>query len=191
MMPSHRIATAMCAALLFVTAVAAQDKGQKPEPKVEQFTYRVYGLFIADREKDLRETFKEIADVKLVSVSFDAAEVTVEFVPSKVFPGAKPEQVVERLDQKVRAESRGTFAVGPRLAGPRDKFERVVIAVGGLDCRACELAAYEGVARLDGVAQATASFRDGKVTALIDPSKTDRAKLEDALRKRGVQIPKQ
>ncbi|WP_439620426.1 heavy-metal-associated domain-containing protein [Gemmata sp.] len=190
MMPSHRFATVACAALLFITAAAAQDNGKKAEPKDEQFTYRVYGLFIVDREKDLRETFQEIADVKLVSVSFDAAEVTVEFVPSKVFPGAKPEQLVERLDQKVRAESRGTFAVGPRLAGPRDTFERVVIAVAGLDCRACELGAYESVARLEGVAQATASFRDGKVTALIDPLKTDRGKLEDALRKRGVQIPK-
>ncbi|VTT98285.1 copper-exporting p-type atpase a : : HMA [Gemmataceae bacterium] len=188
--------TARCIAIaagtaLLLCSAAAQEKDKKPEPKAEQFTYRVYGLFVPDREKDLRENFKEIAGVTLVSVSFDAAEVTVEFVPSKVFPGAKPEQVVERLDQKVRAESHSTFGVGPRLAGPRDKFERVVIAVGGLDCRACELAAYEGIARLDGVAQATASFKDGKVTALIDPAKTDRAKLEDALRKRGVQIPKQ
>lgn len=190
MTTARRFATAACAALLVCSTAAAQDKDKKPEPKVEQFTFRVYGLFIPDREKDLRETFKEIADVKLVSVSFDAAEVTVEFVPSKVFPGAKPEQVAERLDQKVRAESRSTFAVGPRLAGPRDKFERVVIAVAGLDCRACELAAYEGIARIDGVAQATASFKDGKVTALIDPSKTDKGKLEDALRKRGVQFPK-
>lgn len=188
---ARRLASAICAALLLCSAAVAQDKDKKPEPKAEQFTYRVYGLFIPDREKDLRETFKEIGDVKLVSVSFDAAEVTLEFVPSKVFPGAKPEQVVERLDQKVRTESHSTFAVGPRLTGPRDKFERVVIPVAGLDCRACELAAYEGVARLEGVAQATASFKEGKVTALIDPSKTDRAKLEDALRKRGVQLPKQ
>jgi copper chaperone CopZ len=189
MTPARLIAVPSLLALI-VAAAAAEDKDKKPEPKAEQFTYRVYGLFTADREKDLRETFKEVAGVALVSVSFDAGEVTVEFAPSKVFPGAKPEQVVERLDQKVRAESHSTFGVGPRLAGPRDKFERVVIAVAGLDCRACELAAYEGIARLDGVAQATASFRDGKVTALIDPAKTDRAKLEDALRKRGVQIPK-
>jgi hypothetical protein len=38
------------------------------------------------------------------------------------------------------------------------------------------------------VERATASFREGLVTALIDPDKIDRAKLEAALVKRGVQL---
>ena len=50
------------------------------------------------------------------------------------------------------------------------------------------LAAYEAVYKLDGVERATASFREGRVTALIDPSKTDRKALEDALKKRGVSL---
>ena len=52
-----------------------------------------------------------------------------------------------------------------------------------------DLAAYEAVANIDGVEQATASFKDGRVTALIDPTKTDRAKLEDALKKKGEFLP--
>ena len=39
--------------------------------------------------------------------------------------------------------------------------------------------------------QATASFKDGKVTVLFDPAKTDKSKLEDALRKKGVDLGKQ
>jgi copper chaperone CopZ len=169
---------------------AAQDKKDPPAAKAEKVTYRVYGLFAADREKDLREAFKELTDITLVAVNYDEGEITVEFVPAKAFPGAKPEQVLERLDQKVRAETRHTFALGARRTIARDKLEQVVIPIVGLDCKACSLAAYEMIARVDGVDRVTASFKEGKVTALIDPTKTDKAKLEDIYRKRGVQVGK-
>lgn len=42
--------------------------------------------------------------------------------------------------------------------------------------------------RLEGVEQATASFKNGLVTAWIDASKTDRAKLEMELKQRGVEV---
>ncbi|MCE9564235.1 MAG: hypothetical protein K8U57_19500 [Planctomycetes bacterium] len=178
---------AMVAVTFVIEGSEAQDK---PAVKAEQFTYRVFGLFSADREKDLREVFKELPDIKLVGVNYDEGEITVEMVPAKAFPSAKPEQVLERLDQKVRAETRSTFAVGPRRTIARDKLEQVVIPIVGLDCKACSLAAYEMIARLDGVDRVTASFKEGKVTALIDPTKTDKAKLEDVYRKRGVQLGK-
>ncbi|HEX8203918.1 MAG TPA: hypothetical protein VF590_25815 [Isosphaeraceae bacterium] len=38
------------------------------------------------------------------------------------------------------------------------------------------------------MAQATASFQEGRVTARIDPTKTDQTALEDVLRKKGVQV---
>ncbi|AWM40193.1 hypothetical protein C1280_26440 [Gemmata obscuriglobus] len=174
----------------FGTGGAAQNKGQ-PAPKPERATFRVLGLFSPDRETDLREAFKAVADVTLVGVNFADAEVTVEFVPAKAFPGAKPEQVAERLDQKLREASRNTFGAKPRRTVPRDKLKEVVIPAPVLDCKACCLAAYEAVAKIDGVEQATATFKDGgKVTALIDPTRTDRAKLEDALRGAGVPVPK-
>jgi hypothetical protein len=46
------------------------------------------------------------------------------------------------------------------------------------------------VASVEGVYQATASFKDGRVTVLFDPTTTDRAKLEEALRKKGVDLGK-
>jgi hypothetical protein len=39
-----------------------------------------------------------------------------------------------------------------------------------------------------GVERATADFKAGKVVALIDPTKADRAKLEEALKKGGVEL---
>jgi copper chaperone CopZ len=97
---------------------------------------------------------------------------------------------VELVNDKVRAATGHTFGVKPRREIARDRLQQVVIPASGCDCKACCLAAYESVASLDGVYQATATFKDGRITALIDPAKTDRAKLEDALRKRGVDLGK-
>jgi copper chaperone CopZ len=90
----------------------------------------------------------------------------------------------------VRSATSHTFGVKPRREIARDKLQQVVIPASGCDCKACCLAAYEAVANIDGVYQATASFKDGRVTALFDPTKTDRTKLEDALRKKGVGVGK-
>lgn len=176
----------LVAFVAFAPALATAD--DKPAPKPEHFTYRVLGLFSKDREADLREGFQDIPEIKLLSVNFDDAEITIEFAPAKLFPGQKPERIVELVNDKVRQATHHTFGVKPRSTVPKDKLREVVIPVAGLDCKACCLAAYEIVAQVEGVVQATASFKDGQVTAKFDPSKTDRAKLEEALRKRGVHV---
>ena len=177
-------ASLFVAVLLLATARAAD----KPPPKVERLTYRLTGLFSPDREKDLRKGFAELPDFKLIAVDFAEAEMTVEFAPTAVFPGQKPERVTELVNDRVRAATGHTFGVKPRRTVPSDKLVSVEIPVAGCDCKACCLAAYEAVAGVDGVEQATASFRDGKVTARIDPTRTDKGKLEEALRKRNVDV---
>lgn len=159
-----------------------------PPPKVERLTYRLVGLFAPDREKDLRKGFEELTEFKLIAVDFAEAEITIEFAPAKLFPGQKPERVTELVNDKIRAVTGHTLGVKARRTVAREKLLAVEIPVAGCHCKACDLAAYEAVAGLDGVEQATASFKDGRVTALIDPTKTDKAKLEDALRKRQVDV---
>jgi copper chaperone CopZ len=150
--------------------------------------YQVTGLFCKERVADLREAVENIPGVKLVRIDYDNAEATFRYDPKEAFPGAKPEDVVKRLDEKVRSASGHTFGVRPPRTTARDKLKLVEIKVAGCDCKACSLAAYEAVYRLEGVEQATASFREGRVTALIDPAKTDRGKLKVALQKRGVTV---
>ncbi len=182
---SRQVGFAAVAFLLFVPAVAlADEKGDAPRT----VKYQITGLFARDREQDLREAFAKIPDVRLLRVDFDSAEATLEFVPAKVLANAKPGQLLERLDHLLKSASNHTFGVKPLSTVPAAKLKRVVIPVAGLDCKACGLAAYEAVAKLEGVERATASFREGRVTAWIDPAKTDRAKLEDALKKRGVTV---
>jgi hypothetical protein len=176
------------ATLVALACAAAPADDKKPEPRVERFTYRVTGLFDKCREKALRDAFAEVADIKLVGVDFADAEITVEFAPKRVFPDAKPQDVVERVSNRLRQATHYTFAVHPRRTVARDKLKEVVIPAAGCDCKACCLAAYEVVARVEGVYQATASFKEGRITALIDPAKTDKEKLTEELRKRGVDV---
>lgn len=156
----------------------------------ETFRYQVTGLFSPDREQDLREVVAEIPQVKVQAIDFKNAEATFVFDPAVAFPGAKPDQVRERLDNQVRTISRSTFGLRPVRTTPLEKLRLVEIRVAGLDCKACSLAAYEAIYKLDGVERATASFREGRVTAHIDPARTDRGKLEEALQKRGVEVVK-
>ncbi|HUR53122.1 MAG TPA: DUF1592 domain-containing protein, partial [Gemmataceae bacterium] len=79
----------------------------------ERITYRVTGLFSRDREQDLRAAFSQIADITFVSVNFDDAEVTLELLPAKLFPGQKPERVAELVSGKLADASNHTFGLKP------------------------------------------------------------------------------
>ena len=172
---------------LLVTTVmfAADDKPAEPQP----VKHRVTGLFSPDREADLKKVFAEkISEVKLVSVDFKNSEATFVYDADKLFNKPKPEQVIERFDNLLRTHTLGTFGIRAVCTTPRDKLKFVEIPIVGLDCKGCCLAVYETIYKIDGVEQATANFKDGLATAWIDPKKTNQAELEDALKKRNVQL---
>ena len=137
----RRMTTLTCLGLLASTLAWADDKPETPKPIQHQIT----GLFSKDREKDLRDVFGKLPDIKLVSIDFDNAEAAFEYDPAKVFPGAKPEQIVERFDNLLRNATRHTFGVKPLRTIELDKLKRIEIPVVGLDCKACGLGAYEAI----------------------------------------------
>lgn len=155
---------------------------------LEEATHRVSGLFSPEREADLREALKALPEVELRRVDHERGEAVFAYDPAKLFKGVKEQDRIQRFDQLLRQASRHTFGIRPRTSVPWETLQSVEIPVAGLDCRACELAAYESVARIDGVERATASFRDGRVTARIDPARTSRQALIDALKKRNVSV---
>lgn len=149
----------------------------------------VTGFFMPERVDDFRKMMSQFPEAKLLKAEFKTAQATVAYArDSDLFRGAKPEQIVERLNSRVRQLSGHTLGLKPLSSIPREKLERVEIPIIGLDCKACSLAAYEILAGVEGVEQATASFRDGLATAWIDANKTNRAALEEALKKRGVTL---
>ena len=154
----------------------------------ETFKYRVTGLWDPSREAELKETVSKIAGVTLVGVDFDTSEITLSYDQAKVFQKAKPKEVLERLDNWFRQNSGHTFGVREVCKTPKEKLVRVEIGVLGLDCKGCCLALYDSVAKIEGVEQATASFKESRLTALIDPEKTNKAALEEALKKRNVTL---
>lgn len=172
--------------LLIVSLFAVADDTPVEQPPVK---HRVTGLFSPDREADLKKVFAEkIPEVKLVSVDFKNSEATFVYDADMLFNKPKPEQLIERFDNLLRTHTLGTFGIREVCKTPKDKLSFVEIGVVGLDCKGCCLAVYETIYRIDGVEQATASFKEGLVTAWIDPKKTDRASLEEALKKRGATL---
>lgn len=168
--------------------ILSPTTAEEPKPIKHQIT----GLFSPDREKDLRDVFEQkLPQFKLLSIDFKNAEASFDYDPAKTFPGAKPEQIVERFDNELRNATRHTFGAKPLRTIEKDKLKLIEIPIVGLDCKACSFAVYEMVYRLKGVEQATASFKEGKLTALIDPEKIDRTEIEMTLKQRGVQFKPQ
>lgn len=177
------VSIVLCCISLF--PCLAEDKPAEAQP----VKHRVTGLFSADREADLQLVFKEkMPEIKLVSVDFKNGEATFVYDADKIFSKPNPEQLIERFDNQLRTHTLGTFGIKALCTIPRDKLTLVEIPVVGLDCKGCSLAAYEAIYQIEGVEQATASFKLGLVTAWINAEKTDRTKLESALKQRGVEL---
>lgn len=172
------------------TTRPADASSANADPHEQHVVYRVTGLFMPEREADLRKTVEKIPGVTVISVNFDHGEATFAFDPKTAFPDTKPDKILERFDQLLKKASRSTFGVKPVCTIPRDKLKLVEFPIQGLDCKACSLFVYETLAKEEGVEQATASFKDGLATALIDPEKTSREKLEAVLKKREIPLKK-
>lgn len=174
--------------VLLVALGATAAYSADPPPRPERLTVRVLGLFAPAREQALREAMKELPELKLVDLNYAEGELTVELIRGKAFPGAKTEQLPERLNDMIRSATHHTIGVTARTPVPRAKLTTLVIPVTGCDCAACNLAATEAIDKMEGVDRVTCSFREGKLTARVDAARVTRAKLEEALTRIGVTL---
>ena len=178
----NRILVTLC--LLACAAFAADEKPAPPQ----NFTHRITGLFSPDRETALRSALEKVPGIALVSVDFGHAEGVFSYNPAVTFKGTKPEDITKRFDEQLRNATRSTLGIAALITTPHDKLTRIEIPVIGLDCKACALATYEAIYKIDGVAAAMVDYQGGRVTALIDSSKTTQPALEEALKMRQVQL---
>lgn len=177
------------AVLLLAGSGLAQDKSPSDATDAKLMKHQITGLFCPERVQDFKDLCEQkLSKYKLVRIDYDNAEATFDYDPATAFPGAKPEQVIERLHNEVSQASRSTFGIKPLRAIPKEKLKREEFGIVGLDCKACSLAVYEIIYRLPGVEQANASFKSGKAIALINLDKIDRVTIETALKQRGVTL---
>ncbi|MDB5349941.1 MAG: hypothetical protein JWN86_1188 [Planctomycetota bacterium] len=171
-----------------LSAVASRAD-EKPAPaKPSEIKHTITGLCCREREDDLRAAAKKMMGVTLLSVDFENSEATFAYDPATLFPQEKPERFIELFDNLLKSASTHTFGVKAPSRLPRDKLTLIEIPVLGLDCKGCCLGTYHSIYRIEGVERATASFKECRVTALIDPAKTNRAALEKALKDAGVML---
>jgi copper chaperone CopZ len=159
--------------------------------------YRLRGLFQPDRVDDLRRQGGMLkindrdapAEVRLIDVNYDTAVATFAYdADSKHFKTRNPQQTQELISNLLRKASRGGFNVYPLCTLKPDQLVQERIAVAGLDCKGCAYGAYRAIAMIDGVERAVVSFKEGHVTAWIDPAKTNRTALIAALKKAQVDV---
>ncbi len=159
----------------------------------EESKRRLIGLSEPSREQDLREQVKTIPGVELVSLNFATTEAVFRYELSALFPTINPKKppteadITQKLDGLLKTASRGTFTLKPPATLLEDKLQKIDLQVGLLDCKACRYGAYLTIAKLDGVEHATVS-ESSLVTAWIDPAKTSREALIEALKKGRVEL---
>ena len=177
--------------LLFLLAFGVSTSLFAAETNI---SYRITGLFQPDRVDDFKQVASTLGekdqppDAKLVDVKYETAIATFSYDPeSKNFKNRKPEQVLERLNNFVRNNSRSTFSLFPANA-KAGQLKEEKIPVVGLDCKGCAYGAYRCIASIEGMDHAVVSFKDGIVTAWIDAEKTNRAALITALTKAQVDV---
>lgn len=167
--------------LFAISLYAADDK-----PAEVSVKFKITGLFSPFRQDDLREATGKMPDFKF-AVDYENAEVTVTYDSSKVLKGAKPDHVLNTIDNQLKNASNHTFGLALPCAN-REKLKRIELHVGMLDCKACALGVYWMVSKVAGVEQATVGLKDGLVTAWIDPDKTNREALAAVLKSREVHV---
>jgi hypothetical protein len=156
--------------------------------------YRIIGLFSPDRQKDLRGVMEDIPEMKLVSLDYENALVTLRYDVKEILPDFNPKKppleihIEERLDKLLRAASDETFSLKPLSTVPKEKQTRLDIEIGILDCKGCRYGAYLAAIKIPGVEQAVVRTDPSILTAWIDPAKTDRASVEAGLVKARVEL---
>lgn len=169
----------MKAALYFAIICLGLTRVEAEEVTV---SYRLLGLFDPQRVEELKTQVQSGDDkIRVVGVNYDTAVVTFAC-------NATPEQAEGAIRQRLQSATRGAFELRPLSDVPREQWQEVQIRVAALDCRGCAFAAYNLVARIDGVERAVADFHEGQVTAWILPGKTNREALVAALRKREFKV---
>jgi mercuric ion binding protein len=181
---------AFALSLLFIVPPTAGGAGEPTAVAAESRVVRVriLGLFSPARVEALREAFGSIEDAALKKIDYETAHATFEIRSDKAWKDVPAEKLPERIDQALRQASRSTFSAAPASETPPDRLEEAAIAAGGCACRACELAAYEAVAKVEGVERATVSFAESSIVVRFDRERTNRPAIEEALKKRGVTL---
>jgi hypothetical protein len=169
-------------AFLLLLSVAAAATEQSVQ-------YSVRGLFQPDRKLVLSNAARALENCRLVGVDYDTARATFTYDDeAQGFKKAKPEQILQQIDTQIRKLTNHTITLLQPGTLPEAGLQRIDFTIEGLDCLGCSYGAYSAVAALEGVERATASFSYGKLTAFIDPARTNREALAEALKKKDIKF---
>lgn len=89
---------------------------------------RVVGLFIPERVAVFRKLLDQFPEAQLKDVEYGTSAATIAYAPdSSLFRNAQPDQIIQRLSQRVRHLSTGMFDIQPPSRLPREALKRIEI----------------------------------------------------------------
>ena len=137
----------------------------------------------------LSNAARALENCRLVGVDYDRARATFTYDDeAQGFKKAKPEQILQQIDTQIRKLTNHTITLLQPGTLPEAGLQRIDFTIEGLDCLGCSYGAYSAVASVEGVERATASFHSGKLTAFIDPARTNREALAEVLKKKDIKV---
>ena len=156
--------------------------------KSSTVTVRIIGLSDASRANDFKEVIKKVPSVKLVRFDSDKASASLDFQPAtqdqKSVPSGTvlpPDKVISLIDGLVGDASSHTFSVTAPTGVAEKNLSKLTYKVSINDCKGCRYAAYLAVAKLEGVDRASLDSSNNILVAWIDPTKTSKKAVGDAL----------
>jgi formylglycine-generating enzyme required for sulfatase activity/copper chaperone CopZ len=192
--PTIRDAAARCAVAASLLISCLASAAEELPPGTIRVVWQVRGLFCPECEGEFRtQVVERLQGIQVVDVDVQSAEATLEFDPAVAFGphlrNAKPEQLLGAFNAKLSPRKPPSiFSVHARRTKPLDKLCWIEIPFEGLDCDACAYGVYLFIMESGGVEQATANYRTGLATALIDPEVFDERALRRKLVGRNIGV---
>src|SRR5437867_6330038 len=109
----------LCSMILCLVATTPLQAA--PDRSVQTITHRITGLCCPERVDDFRAAVKDEPELKLLSIDYDHAQATFEYIPKNI-PALRFRELLGR---------RG-FGINPAPALPADKLTVIEIPVAGL-----------------------------------------------------------
>ena len=151
-------------------------------------TVRILGLSDASRVNDFNEVIKKLPSLKIVSFDSDHATALVRYEPTIMdqrlglrSASSTPSTVIPLIDGLISAASGHTFTVTAPTEIADKNLKKLTFKVNLNDCKGCRYAAYIAVAKLEGLDRATVDSANHSLVAWIDPTKTSKKTVGDAL----------
>lgn len=151
--------------------------------------FSISGMTCTSCEEHVKHAVNELNGVLESSANYENGTATVKFDESKI----SVTKVVEAINttgykvEKYELQNSGNIVQASTFQ-EASSINKIELAVKGMTCSGCEEHVKHAVNELEGVIEASASYKDGKAIISYDASKTSPEKIKEAINSTGYKV---